>query len=487
MLEIGDIVMDGWKIEKRLGSGASSEVYLVSRDELGQHFERALKHVFLTFRKTLIECGGDQTRALERWEHLLRELGDEIRTQEELSGLESGRFVRYFDHKVELNPTNTECEIFILMERLTPFMDYLAEDEEGMTIAEVVRLGREVADALAVCHSRGVIHCDVKETNLFVSSSGKFKLGDFGAVKHGSGNVETDSMRGTESYLPPEILAPGSKFELTPAVDLYALGIVMYRLLNDMRSPFMSEGSSDAERTAAMLRRASGEVPPPPRHAPDLLGEVVLRLLAAKPEERFASAAELSKVLGRVMIDLTAAQAETVVYGGKGQAAEEDFTELMGRITRAMPTIRKTGLLPRKPAKQRWSRRGRIFCVTAVCALIALGIGGSLVLRDYAGQVQGEYAQALAEQERYNTYLAQFDYEFYEATTVLTGYHGADKDVEVPAVIDERPVTTIRAEAFAGSAVTSVTLPKTVQSIEREAFRDCAELEQINLPDGLES
>ena len=187
MLEIGQTVMDGWRIEKRLGSGASSEVYLVSRDELGQHFERALKYIFLPFRRTLLECGGDQTRALERWNRMLEELGNEIRMQEQLSGTESGRIVRYFDHKVVLNHNNTECEIFILMERLTPFLDFLEEDEEGMSVAEVVRLGREIADALAVCHANGVFHCDVKEGNLFVAPSGRFKLGDFGAAKYGRG------------------------------------------------------------------------------------------------------------------------------------------------------------------------------------------------------------------------------------------------------------------------------------------------------------
>ncbi len=485
MLEIGQTVMDGWRIEKRLGSGASSEVYLVSRDELGQHFERALKYIFLPFRRTLLECGGDQTRALERWNRMLEELGNEIRMQEQLSGTESGRIVRYFDHKVVLNHNNTECEIFILMERLTPFLDFLEEDEEGMSVAEVVRLGREIADALAVCHANGVFHCDVKEGNLFVAPSGRFKLGDFGAAKYGRGQLEIDSMRGTESYLPPEILNPEGKFELNASVDLYALGIVLYRLLNDMCSPFMPHGASETQRTAAVFKRASGAAVPAPSRSPDLLTEVVLRALAVKPEQRFADAKEFSAALDYVMRELTAEQAGTIVCGA---AAEEERTELIGALTRAMPTIWNTERLRhRKSEKKQWTARGRIAWTAALCAILLLVGGGAVTLRDYAQKMQGEYAQTLAEQERYNAYLEQFDYELNGSHAVLTGYHGADTEVEVPATLDQRKVTTIRAGAFADSEVTAVILPKTVETVEQEAFRNCRSLRSVTLPDSVTS
>lgn len=486
MLEIGQIVMDGWRVERRLGSGASSEVYLVSRDELGQHFERALKHIFLTFRKTLLECGGDHARAQERWNRLLEDMGSEIRTQEHLSGIEGGRIVRYFDHKVVPNHDNTECEIFILMEHLTPFMDYLAQNEEGMSVAEVVRLGREIADALAVCHSHGVFHCDVKEGNLFVASNERFKLGDFGAAKHGRERLETDSMRGTESYLPPEILNPEGSFELNASVDLYALGIVLYRLLNDLCSPFITPGADDAQRAKAMLRRASGAVPPPPAHAPELLGNVVLHALAAKPEQRFSDAKEFSDALNHVMQELTAEQAGVIVCGAA--AEDEQRTELFGALTRAMPTLWNTERLPRrkKPHRQ-WTVRGRAVCAALICAVLLLGVGGTAVLRDYARKAQQEYAQTLAESERYNAYLAQFEYELNGADAVLTGYHGEDTNVKIPSTLDQRRVTTIRAEAFADSGVTQVTLPKTVESIEREAFRGCRSLRSVILPDSVRS
>lgn len=483
MLEIGQMVMDGWRIEKRLGIGASSEVYLVSRDELGQHFERALKYIFLPFRKMLLECGGDQTRALEHWNRMLEETGREIRMQEQLSGTEGGgRIVRYFDHKVVLNHDNTECEIFILMERLTPLLDFLAEQNSGMSVAEVVRLGREVADALVVCHANGVFHCDVKEGNLFVADNGKFKLGDFGAAKYGRGQLELDSMRGTESYLPPEILNPDGKFELSASVDLYALGIVLYRLLNDLCSPFVNQGADEAQRTAATFKRASGAAVPPPAHAPDLLARVVLHALAAKPEQRFESAQEFSDALNQVMQELSAEQAGTIVCG---MAAEDGRTRLIGFLTRALPTLWNTRRLSLQRKKKQWTTRGRVICGAVIGLCVLVGIGGTAVLRGYAQRAQDEYAQVLAEQQQYHAYLAQFDYEFSGADAMLTGYHGSDTEIQLPDELEGRKVTTICTGAFSESKVTAVIVPDTVTTIENGAFQDCRSLQSIVLPDSV--
>ena len=181
--------------------------------------------------------------------------------------------------------------------------------QPGRTSSEVVDRMLEVARGLAVAHDARVVHRDVKEDNILVDEgTGQAVLVDFGAGYHEGDTTLTKKMfpPGAPLYRAPEAWAfgrahagvAGAHYRAGPGDDLYALGVVLYRLLAG-RVPFQltDEGGVDVE---AVLHRT----PLPPHvvnpRVPRDVEAVCLRLLATKPEERYPSAVALEAALEAV-------------------------------------------------------------------------------------------------------------------------------------------------------------------------------------------
>ncbi|HEU4585850.1 MAG TPA: serine/threonine-protein kinase [Gemmatimonadaceae bacterium] len=173
------------------------------------------------------------------------------------------------------------------------------EHDEGRLPVEMTRrLLREVADALAYAHARGVVHRDIKPDNILVDNeSGRAMVTDFGIARAVQGGADsrltaTGVAIGTPAYMSPE-QAAGDR-EIDGRSDLYSLGIVGYQMLAG-RLPF------EATSTPSMLMKHIMEQPPlvtdfRPDVPPDL-ATAVMKLLEKEPENRFESASDLSRVL----------------------------------------------------------------------------------------------------------------------------------------------------------------------------------------------
>jgi serine/threonine protein kinase len=173
-------------------------------------------------------------------------------------------------------------------------------DEFGDRPREAARLVLTVAQALHHAHQRGVLHRDVKPSNIVLDAKGEPHLTDFGLAKRveGPGAAETTrsgAILGTPAYMAPE-QASAQRGEVTTATDVYGMGAVLYALLTG-HAPFRGESVAD---TLVQVREGSPE--PIRRSKPKLsrdLETICLRCLAKDPRRRYASADALAEELGR--------------------------------------------------------------------------------------------------------------------------------------------------------------------------------------------
>ena len=139
------------------------------------------------------------------------------------------------------------------MELLTPLADWQYNhplDEET-----VIRLGCEISSALAYAMDSGLVHRDVKLENIFVDHMGRFKLGDFGIARTIEKTTGGLSKKGTESYMAPEVYLGKNYNE---QIDIYSLGIVLYRLMNNNRLPFYPPFPEKSASQTGKMRCQSG-------------------------------------------------------------------------------------------------------------------------------------------------------------------------------------------------------------------------------------
>lgn len=216
-----------WHVACRLGGGTFGDVFRIYRDNYGRRMESALKVIQLSSGETT--GGNDIPEALQR----------EIDIMEVLRGAPNIVIIEDFSYR-RVGQTST---LFVRMELLNCLQEVLAGRKgQGplLPIREIIKLGKDVCRALMYCEKKGIIHRDIKPANLFVDRFGDYKVGDFGASKRMDmlQNTQTMTSIGTISYMAPEIFQ-GRSYNHT--VDIYALGLVLYQLMNNGRMPFLPQ------------------------------------------------------------------------------------------------------------------------------------------------------------------------------------------------------------------------------------------------------
>ncbi|HVN53530.1 MAG TPA: protein kinase [Anaerolineaceae bacterium] len=168
------------------------------------------------------------------------------------------------------------------------------------SLAEILTVARQILAALGHAHSHGIVHRDLKPENVFLTPEGVVKLTDFGLAHSVASRVSVDgAIIGTVFYLPPE-QALGQTVD--GRSDLYSLGAMLYELLTG-RLPF-----SASDPLVVVSQHLYAPVVPPRTYAPDLppaLDSLILRMLAKKPEDRPATAAEVLQAINELGIDVS--------------------------------------------------------------------------------------------------------------------------------------------------------------------------------------
>jgi len=215
------------------------------------------------------------------------------------SALQHPNIVQVFDYG------QTNGNYFIVMELIegTDLRRYL-RSRGILDIDRAIIIAHDIALGLGAAHQRSIAHRDVKPQNVLVGRDGSIKLTDFGiASVYKDINAErlttTGMTLGTVQYYAPE-QAQGEI--VSPAADVYALGIVMYEMLTG-RPPF------DGDTPVAVAMQHIQEKPTPPSHLnphiPSALEEIIMRCLEKAPERRFPDGNALARAL-EMLVDVEA-------------------------------------------------------------------------------------------------------------------------------------------------------------------------------------
>ena len=260
-------ILGKYKIIEFLGRGGMAEVYKAYHANLD-------RYVALKLIKTTI---ADDPEYLTRFE----------REAKSAAALRHSNIVQVYDYEVDAESGRP----YIVMElvkgdTLAYELDQRVKSGAPLTLADTAHIVGEVGAALAYAHEHGVVHRDVKPGNIILDASGHLILTDFGLAKITGGPSVTASGvgMGTPDYMSPEQIMGKS---VDGRADLYALGVILYRLLTG-QLPYHAETPM-----AAAIKHVTDPVPDPRAIKPDLpegLACFVMKSMSKSPDERFQTA-----------------------------------------------------------------------------------------------------------------------------------------------------------------------------------------------------
>jgi tetratricopeptide (TPR) repeat protein len=346
MIKIGDRVSNRYEIVKALGRGGMGKVFL-ARDLLEGEKLVALK----TIRP--------ERFTLDKVEYLKREFMM-------LTHLSHPNLVKVYDFVFDPEL----IQFYFTSEYVVGSDLYTAT--EGRRARDITPLVVQICRALAYIHSRGIIHYDLKPSNIMVTAVEEVKLLDFGLAQELKGD-EPLLPAGTVSYMAPEV-ARGT--DVDTRSDLYSLGVVMFQILaRHMPNYFVSTNGS-------MFLDAT-PLPKPPDIAKTGIREpyrsIIPRLVDVNPDGRFREANDVIRVInrlaGRSYLLETSGTKEGYIFSGKFIGREKEFAFLESCLD--------AKVLSEKPGTSQYP--------TLVLLEGAAGLGKDRVIREfkYKAQIQG--------------------------------------------------------------------------------------------------
>ena len=264
-----DVIDGRYRLERLLGTGGMSEVWLAEDERLGRQVAV----------KIIRDTGEDLGGTIEREARLV-------------ARLQHPNIVSVFDAGQQ------DGNHYLVAEYIEGSSLRDALQARGrLTEAEAVRYGIQVARALQYAHSQGIVHCDVKPENILISSQGIAKVTDFGVADVVTRTVtpgEARDILGTIAYLAPEVIqgAPADARS-----DIYSLGLTVYELVAG-RLPFT--GASAAAIAGQRLGTPAAPLRTFAADASRGLEAALARALALSPADRYQTAGEFEAVLRAV-------------------------------------------------------------------------------------------------------------------------------------------------------------------------------------------
>ncbi len=309
-----------FRIERLLGSGGMAQVYY-GRDVILQR-PVAIKVIHASQREksAVAKRFVQEARMMAKWRH------DNIVQ------------IYYADH-------HKDGFFYYVMEHvdgsdLASILSFYAEAGELMPVGDVLHIARSVASALDYAHKQGVIHRDVKPSNILVSETRRVMLGDFGLALDTQDKSQGEAF-GTPHYISPEQARRSA--DAIPQSDLYSLGVLLYEMLVGV-VPF------DDPSSAALALQHLNQPPPAPRgvnpELPTAAETVLLKALEKDPRRRYQSGADLVSALEKAL-------------AGKSPADAASARTPLPPIPVGVPTIRRSQLSLAEVSKLKKKEKAR--------------------------------------------------------------------------------------------------------------------------------
>ena len=295
-MEYRDIIQrvwSDWSIGEKLGEGSFGQVYFVQKERLGVIQKAAVKVVRIPTSDAEVEeikaaYGLAEEQLKEFFYPEVLKYKEEIQLMQTLG--ENANIVQVQDFEIIEDPSEKFGWYILIRMELLESLDSFIKREE-VYVGDVVNMAMDILEGIRECENHNIIHRDIKTANLFRNKKGIYKLGDFGIARDTSASSRSLSHKGTDNYMAPEVYQ-GKRYSQN--IDLYALGIVIYKLLNKNRLPFLGEErltSRSIER--AFQLRQQGEEIPRALECSERLHEIIKKMCAYNPKERYQSAQEV--------------------------------------------------------------------------------------------------------------------------------------------------------------------------------------------------
>jgi len=300
-----------YRLLRRLGEGGMGIVYVAQREATGQRVALKIVRMERMLLTTDRERFAREVEAITRLEHrsIVAILDVAVTAEVPHYAMELVPGVslsRILDEAQGMDPerlAGVDLQALAVLatarvpELTSPSTERPIRVFEGSWMDTCVAIAKEVADALAHIHGHGLLHRDVKPSNVLLTPAGRVVLVDFGLAwdRRVSRLTVTGMQVGSIPYVAPELLGDRRR-EPDARTDVYSLGVMLYELLG-LRLPFHGETGEELRRNALAGRCARlGWF----RRCPDL-EKVCLKAMDPDPGRRYADAAELARDLERVL------------------------------------------------------------------------------------------------------------------------------------------------------------------------------------------
>ena len=302
-MEWKEYLWSEWEVVEEIGAGSYGKVYKIKRQDICGTYYAALKVISFPQNdrqnEILKKANFNKEQMTEHYYQLANELSREFSVMEKFKG--NTNIVSYEDHKLVPQKDGIGWYVLIRMEMLTPLIEYIKAHE--MSEREICKLGIDICNALILCQKENIIHRDIKPGNIFVSNYGDFKLGDFSIAQNVRLQMYTEAPMGTYTYMAPEVYQ-GKGYNFT--IDLYALGLIIYRLFNRGRGPFLplppEKINLEIDNEANKLRLTGHELNSP-IDASESMVKIIIKTCAYDCKQRYQTPDELKKSLENHLSD----------------------------------------------------------------------------------------------------------------------------------------------------------------------------------------